>query len=755
MKHFHTGRWDEAVPSLRQAVSATDNLEAHAALGISLMFQGSPLELGIGVQAVPASVEEAQRELAAAAECTWPEVGACMAWLRLLVEAEQSSSPPPADLQTLVSCASQSSWFTVRALACRALVFYDRRQEALALVADHSVSEQTTGMDLVMAEARLEAGQFHNQAWNDLLRPVTELCLPLPTVVAEAWRQLLNAEISLAQGVEPGAAMPVLRALVESITPLPAASITYAYQEQQRLAARACAAHIRLALAQEQVEQAAQWLEHPAITALPRWERAYLQGLAAWQRGARTEARGHLEESLAANPYQSRVRVELGVLLATDEPEAALAFLATLPEAPDAAACRAAIHTRMGHLAEARNTLAMLDRTDIYLPGRLVWPAAQAERQRRGWLLRAEVAEHYSDWQQAMVYLEQAQRISAQDVSLFRARRLWLRYQQAEQLSNTDCQEADRLLKQIDKELVAMAARPLTGEAMFYRSLVAAGRLPERAVKDWQALLRQRQWIERVPDVAGPRLLWIGDRLWQADLREDALRAYRRACELGATGAAHRLALALVQSQSVGTLDQAIALDPGDSLWPLLAALTALAATPPEASVASAQAELARCHHAQPALVDLVETICALLQNDPQAPTRLTQYLAQVPADTLPASVHAGFAAILPGQPAPAVLQSLMDASADQWTEICPVPPEALLHRAAAELIEQGQPEAALAMVRQAEQAGVTLPYEALATILAACAVRAGLQDQLEQADRYLQHARQLLAGSHKGGTNT
>jgi tetratricopeptide (TPR) repeat protein len=396
----------------------------------------------------------------------------------------------------------------------------------------------------------------------------------------------------------------------------------------------------------------------------------------------------------------------------------------------------------------------MLDRTDVLLPGRLVWPAAQVERRRRGWLLRAEVAERHGNWQQAMACLEQAQRISAQDVSLFRARRLWLRYQQAEQLGSTDRQAADHLLAQVDEELAALAARPLTGDAMFYRSLVAASRLPERAVKDWQALLRQRQWIERAPDVAGPRLLWIGDRLRQAGLSEDALRAYRRAGELGATGAAHRLALALVQSQSVTAFDQATALDPDAPLWPLLTALTALAATPPEASVAAAQVGIARHHHAQPVLVDLVAAVCALLQNDAQAPARLAQCLAQVPAGTLPASVRACFAAILPGQSAPAVLQSLMDASAEQWTAICPVPPEALLHRAVAERIEQGQPEAALTTVRQAEQAGVALPHAVLATVLAACAVQAGLQGQFDQADHYLQQAQQLLAGSHKEGTH-
>jgi tetratricopeptide (TPR) repeat protein len=742
---FHAGRWDEAVTLLRQVAIATDMPEVQAALGIALTFQAYPLELGTGVQPLAILYDEAKQVLTAAAECFWPEIGACLAWIQLLEAVEHPSAAPPEALQTLVNFATQSSWFPVRALACRALAFYDRRQEALNSLAPSNTSNHLTGMELVLAEAKLEAGQINDEWWSVLSRSLAESCWPLTVALAETWRQLLSAEAHFAHGDDLSTVIPPLQAFVEQSITYPAPASTYVHQEQQRLAARISALLIRIALAHGRTAQAASWLEHTAITVLSRWEREYLHGLVAWQQGNRIEARSHLEQSLSANPFQTRVRVELGILLATEDPETALSSLAALPDIPDAVAGRAAVLTRLGRLTEAQEALAVLDQPEKPLPTRLLWPAAQNERLRRSWLLRVDLAEHQGNWPKALIYLEHAHRIASQDLPLFRARQMWMRYQYARQCNATDPQTADHLLQQVDKELSELSSRPLTGDAMFYRSVVAAERLPERAIKDWQALLRQRQWAERSPAVTGPRLVWIGDRLWKAGLPDDAIRAYRRALALGAERAKTRLALALRRAQRAETTDQAAALDPDNPIWPLLAAFTALSATPPDIDTALAHIESAHQHNAPPVLINLVETACALIQGNPQAAMRIPEILAQDLADILPVNVRAYFAVMLPERAAVEVLQTLMEQTGEDWIALCPVSPALLLERAVRELSTQGQLEEALTLIRQLAQVGVALPTEISIKLLAACAVQAGLQGQFDQAEYHLQQAQQLL----------
>ncbi|MBI3248812.1 MAG: hypothetical protein HYZ50_20105 [Deltaproteobacteria bacterium] len=722
---------------MRSVADETDDVEIHAALGICLTFQAGPLELGTEVSFSPV-LEEAKQEMAKAEGCSWPEVGACRAWIHLLEQNEHSSIPD--DVQTLVHCAAQSQWFPLRALACRALAFYDRRSEALLL--SHADHTELTGAALVAAEAHLEAGSF-NGPW----RPLPPSVPPsLPLFLLEHWRQLLDVEARFALGEDVRAFLPAIQKIVDEESVSSSSPVTYVQHEQARLAARTCAALARIALAQGQTEQALVGLTHTTTIYLPKWERLYLAGLVAWQRGALDEAEAQLENSLAANPFQSRVRVELGMLLASRKPDQALAHLTIMPDTPDAAAGRAAILARSGCIAEARNVLVVLDQEDALLPTRLVWPAAYRERLYRGWMLRVETAERLAEWNTALTYLEHAHRQFSTDLSLLRAHQMWIHAQQAEQLATTDRRAARQLSQQVEQELQTLAARPLTGDAMFYRSLVAATRLPDRAVKDWQALLRQRQWAERAPTVAGPRFLYIGDGLWKAGYTAEAIRAYRRAVEFGADGASARLALIMVRTQGLSAIPAATDLAPHDPLWPLAAALAALAATPPDINAAVKWAEIARERNAPQAYMELVTVLCGLLQDRSQAPQTLAQLLAQRSLGSLPPVVNACLSLLTSTRSAASDVQALLETLGKQWLDVCPVPPEQALQKAVAEIAENEGAEAALALARRAEQDGILLPRETSITLLAACATLAGMQGRFDEAERYLRQAQQLVS---------
>jgi hypothetical protein len=240
--------------------------------------------------------------------------------------------------------------------------------------------------------------------------------------------------------------------------------------------------------------------------------------------------------------------------------------------------------------------------------------------------------------------------------------------------------ERERVEQELRDALAGLATSTLTGEAMYYRARAIEEDLPDRARRDWLALVRQRGWAEDGGELGLARLLWLGDRLRQVGEWKEAERGYQRAAQLGSPQAERLLrALPVCRALAEGAdarpaLQAVREAEPDSPLWPLLEALLALQDQPPAVEPARTCAQQARERGEIPATLDLLEALCCLAAAEPGAPQRLESALAGLSAD-LPPAVSAGLHLLAgPGIDAEKML-SFREAAGEQWPQQLSVDP--------------------------------------------------------------------------------
>jgi hypothetical protein len=439
------------------------------------------------------------------------------------------------------------------------------------------------------------------------------------------------------------------------------------------------------------------------------WEYHYFYGVKAWAQGDRAAAQTSLEQSLAIAPAQGRVRVELGLFLAEEDPAAGLPYLEEIPAVYDLLAATAVTLFRLGYEAEAHGCLIRLDEPEAEYDQRLISPQARKRRLRQAQELRAYLAEKNHLWLEAWQRwhdLTGAVELNLADSLAGRAHLLFLLGQYFGQESQTFETTADRALYTLyQKELAKLSLRKLLGDAMFYRSL-AVGVNQERAVADWRALLRQKEWVARTQNQSPWRLLLLGDRLAAAGMLADAEKAYTLAGETAVLGASTRLFLIqmaradLPQIKELLTSPAAAALfatDEADFLF--LQTLCHLAEIPPAYGMASAWLSQAKEAGLTESLLWAGEWLLAF----PEPPGN-NNMMAM--AANLPITLQQG----LKIQLQPETMVDFAAIYSRDWQEWFPWPPQLILAWQIHQVYEHGACEEALRLLEAAASAGIPVP---------------------------------------------
>jgi hypothetical protein len=758
---FHAGKWAQALLALRQAYDLkTSSAEVSATLGICEGFSAGPLEPGLGVMWEP--LERVISLLHQGTPAGWAEVSACQAWLQLLQEGESFPEKTPAALDRLVDACHQSRWFPVWALAFRALAYYDRRQAIRDLLAQavESPASGSHGLELVLAEARLECA---------CPVPVTDLvpqdidvhdCLPLAPEVARLWQQWLLAEFAWWESGEPETVERTIADLLE--TPAPDDD-PYSLNEWDRLTRHAALLGARCALSRCAVEKALQWIEWASRNRPCSWECQYLSGLVAWSQGERQSAKALLKRSLADNPFQSRVRFELGMLLSGEDPSGSRSYLETMPAVHDAAASSAVVLFRLDQESETRRHLEQLDQAEAPYSLRLIWPRTRRLRLRQGKNLRAHLAETNQDWPEALKRWDEARqsheapgqetRSQARDL-VHRAHRLYLLGRCLRQKNAAGEEDHDKMTHtQFHKELGKLSIRPLMGEAMFYRGLAAEKSMPDRAIADWRALLRQSTWVEQTQKVAPTRLLCLGDRLLKVGLDMDAHKAYDLASATSVAGAQERVFTSRLITQHpfeaahlVQILESADSFAPDDARWSFLRALCLLAKDPPDREAAQPFLERTRQTGLPAQWEQLGKLLLVLVEAEPDAGRQLCSFLdGEESMGTFPSMLRPGLEALCRPEGLE-TLRRFQEVLGPDWAAWCPIPPEEVIGLQLRVYCVQSDYAAALDQVQGAKRMGISIPGEWSAFLYASQAVQVALSGNFEAAEVAQQQALESLS---------
>ncbi|MFO1432370.1 MAG: hypothetical protein U1F76_19870 [Candidatus Competibacteraceae bacterium] len=752
---FHQGEWAQALSALQQAQPDRLSAEAAAALGICHLFADGPLDL----EAEPVQNQGMQTTLNLLQQgetSGWPEVTVCRTWLQLLQEKQSAPAQLPAALEPLLEACRQVRWFPVRSLALRALVYFDRRQQLRELLATAGDAQaDNDGFKLTLAEARLECSQ--RLAMVDLQQTIVPACPPLAPEVAELWRHWLLAEFACWEDSAAAERLQVqadLAAYLEA--PCPSAD-PYSAGEWCRLSYHAMLWQARQSLSQARFDTVRYWLDRAARHRPEGWEWRYLYGLLAWSRQDYHTARTLLEQSLTANPFQSRVRFELGMLLAGTEPTDSQAYLESLPGVHDAAASLAVVYYRLGKVAATRHYLAQLEQEEGPYSLRLLWPQAQTLRLCQGRELRAHLAETGQDWLKALeswdaarqvdLAAEQTRRHSPHRSNTLshRAHRLYLleRY-----LRSTD--SADRgLQQQFHKELARLSLRTLLGDAMFYRGLAAEQHLPERALADWRALIRQTAWLEKNRRLAPDRLLCLGDRLLRNGCNREAHQAYVSAVPDGSSSERIIAGTLLIQTMPeagrlLEILETVAAIAPRNPLWLLLRGLCLLAREPSACETAQTMLEQAYQAGLSLPLQELGGHLLAVVTAEADASERVAAWLEKQKT-TLPPSLELGLAIL--GKPQGlTTLRGCKALWGAHWRHWCPLPPTVIVGLQLRHDCNQCQYAAALEQIDAAATLGIRIPVEWRAYVYLMQAVQMGMRGDFDAAAAALQSALSILS---------
>lgn len=533
----------------RGATGARDEHEQDALRGVCLTLIAGPAELGTRLSASPLR-EQVRTLLRAVGARALPEAQACKLWLACAAGEETADAP-----LKFAALLRTPLWWPVRALAYRALSFYGQRKLLAELLARESA------LTLDQADAWLEAAHATDldEHWPDRIASGQDDLLP-PVLQAQ-WRALLEAETVLACVAPASAAWERAAAMEGDLAALAAVVAaaeprTFAAAVARRIAARAAAALARARLAVRLDDGSA--IVSPAGQLLPDWEREFLKALARWQSNNLSGATDALEEALQLNPQQTCLRLALSALIAPRTPDAALQVLTEGVPTRESLIALSALLSRLGRFEEAERALGRCAGGGAlgHEAARYCWARAQQQYREREAVLRAALAEQRGDsnaahkaWRGAYAEEEGAGHDRAWLVANLRktlreVRHLLVTRRELDALGGNQSWLRSVLQQRLKRGCYAIGKLSLEDDALFFRAATMVDVFPRRAVRDFQSLLRQRNWVEKERRAAGGRLIFAGDMLLRLGRPADAVNAYNLAGPSPTSELKERLAVA-------------------------------------------------------------------------------------------------------------------------------------------------------------------------------------------------------------------
>lgn len=699
--------------------SAADDDDAQLR-AVCLTLIAGPSELGLD-GGLSSHCDEARTVLDSARDDAPFEVRACRLWLAC---AAGGSGDAVRSLWT--GLAREPLWPPVRALAFRALAFYGLR----SVLADLLPREGP--LSLTEADAWLDTGHLQDldAGWIDRL--TVESGGSWASLIRDRWATLLAAEAALwnPDGVDRDLAV------LADVRQRNTAPLTFAEVELGRVAARAVAAIARARIARGEDDD--EVLSSGVGRQLPIWEREYLRGLGRWQVSELDAAEAALHRALAANPYQTCVRCALAALIAPTSPDVALHILSEDTAASrESLIARASLLARVSRYDEAERTLASADAAGLDAI-RVSWPRGRAQSQRRALSLHAALAERRLDWKAAEVAWLAAS--ASRNKGVRESRRLFAAHRERTGLGAGKSWRRDILTQRLDRASRELGAVPLIGNALFFRAAAVLEAWPDRAARDFEALLRQSSWVEAERRVGGGRLMFVGDALLRLGHVDAAIRAYRRASETPSLGLLERVAVAGVYAEIVHRTGREVIANAAEraaenaptSAWPQLLAAVGLL-TVVDAERARAAVAAAESRSAPEPVLRLLRAVCDVLAG---AATIVTD--DDLAALRLP-SESAAIVRFLCGSGTEAArVAALVTALGDQWMVHSPVDPAAMARRLAAALCRKGTSHAALEHADRLERSGQDWAIALAGHVRVVAALQRAARGELQEAEREL-----------------
>jgi tetratricopeptide (TPR) repeat protein len=463
---------------------------------------------------------------------------------------------------------------------------------------------------------------------------------------------------------------------------------TLAESESRRIAARATAALARARLAQG-IEVESMLTGIPGST-LPSWERAYLRGLGSWQDGDISGAISHLQSALEHNPHQTSIRLAIASLRASQSLEAALSVLEYPEPTREMWNARAALLARLERYAEAEDALRHCspESTVASEPERYSWSRGRVQSRRREAALCTGLAERRRDWEMAS---KSWLAVSAGRRTLQETRQLFAARQELESLPAGKSWRRDVLRQRLERGRTELGNIPLVGDALFFRANAMQAMQPDRAIKDFETLLRRRAWVEAECRVGGGRIVYVADALLRAGRVDDAIRGYELVRASRGTEVDERLAVALVlkeilhhaeASAITRAAERATVLAPTGP-WPqLLAALGLLIMG--DVSSARSRLDVAETRGAPEGVCRCLRSTCAVASSG-------TATLTDEELNTLPGEVGAVVRFLCGAEPETARIKKYANKLGETWLAHCPTDPSLTARRFLAILFDEGR----------------------------------------------------------------
>jgi Tfp pilus assembly protein PilF len=663
-----------------------------------------------------------------------PEAQGCRLWLACAAGAETSDTA-----RQFVGLVREDLWEPVKFLAYRALAHAGRRQILAATI------PQEGPLTLAQADAWLEAAHAveGDPRWTDRITTAEAL---LPPAVCEKWLTLVKAESGLAYEGHTQAVESQLMSLME--TERAAAPLTYVEAVTQYIASRAAAAVLRLRLSA--------WREEKDIfnsfagRQLPAWERDYLRGLLNWQRNDLSGARMRLESALQQNPDQTPIRLALASVLAVHSLNDALTILEY--EAPTRELCtlRAMLLVRLGDHPKAEGALP--ENTLGHEALRYSWMRGRKQYRQREHALRAALAEKRGEWDRARKSWRLASATSQSDPlpfyvenirkALREARQLYLIKQELGSMSTSQGWLRSVLAQRLKRGCYEISKLPLTGDALFFRAAAMTEVFPKRATRDFQALLRQQDWINAERRVGGGRIIFTGDSLLRLGKAADASRAYELTDLALSTGVKERLGVSVLCAAVLNNSDaeaiseatqRATRLVP-NSPWPLLlAGLGHLIAG--DTGAAHLEIENAKEKGAPEATYLRLQSLCTAMSGSAEATNE------ELPRLTSPDAIDAVIS-FLCGAGGIAAVKDLIS---DGWITRCLTNPQLTARRLVADWCEAGKWDEAFRAAGALGQSPHPWAKELAALLHIRHALERTVRGEFGEADGELQEAETLL----------
>jgi len=754
--------WPAALPEVRDSVPEVDGdaiaslgatFEAHlasresasarAAAGLAeaqlravcVTLVAGPPELG-AEGGLSAQCSVARAVLEQAGEDAPLEVRTCRLWLACAAGERGSEAP-----RLWPALAREPLWAPVRALAFRALAFYGLRSVLVGLLPHEGP------LSLVEADAWLEASRLQDLDVDLLDRVAVGPAEPWSSQVRERWTILLSVERALWNSERAATDLSVLVDAGRRV----GAPLTLDQAEATRITRRAIAAMVRARIAHS--EDPEELRSDDLGRGLPVWEREYLSGLACWQLGECDAAEAALRRAFAANPDQACIRCALAALIAPTSPDVALQMLSEAPNTTrELLVGRTSLLARARRYDEAERVLASAADSGFDAV-RVSWRRGRVQAQRSVLGLRTALAERRLDWKGAEDAWAAAG--AGLDKGQQESRRLFVAQRERSALSEGRQWRREILTHRLERVGRELSAVPLVGTAQFFRAAAMMESSPDRAAREFEALLHQSSWVEAERRVGGGRLAFIGDALLRLGRPAAAIRAYRRATDVLSADVRERLAVAsvcaeILQRRGSEAIASAVAQATEEapaSPWPHVIAAVGLLILVDAERARAATAE-AGSRQAPEVVLQVLRAVTDALQGAPAVVTDEMLSALRMPAESAAAvRLLCGSGPELPR------LAGLFATCGDEWIVRAPVDPAVIARRFAAALCRDGRTEAALQHARVLERSGQAWAIALAGHIRLALALQRAVRGELEEADRELAQAEaNLTSGSGRAG---